>query len=171
MAILPAAACSLRSMNWYVVIELLVWLFICCVLIELLCRYWTNKKENSRWTGLHITYNLPRRVDPPNRHEAIQTMRTIIWKEGLSNALGLCAFLCLFVVFLWSIALCLCSISAMAEVHKNGGNDEFNKKEYRNAINSYTEGINVNCKDEQLNAKLYSNRATAHFRLGKTLCH
>ena len=65
----------------------------------------------------------------------------------------------------------MCSISAIAEVHKNGGNDEFNKKEYRNAINSYTKGINVNCKDEQLNAKLYSNRATAHFRLGKTLCH
>ena len=77
----------------------------------------------------------------------------------------------LFVVFLWSIDLRLCSLSAIAEVHKNGGNDEFNKKEYRNAINSYTEGINVNCKDEELNAKLYSNRATAHFRLGKTLCH
>ena len=37
-SILPAAACSLRSMNWCVVIEPLVWLLICCVLIELLCR-------------------------------------------------------------------------------------------------------------------------------------
>ena len=46
MAIFPAAVCSLRSMNWCVVIELLVWLLIWCVLIELLCRYWTNKKEN-----------------------------------------------------------------------------------------------------------------------------
>ena len=46
MAILPAAACTLRSMNWCVVIELLVWLLICCVLIEVLCRYWTDKKEN-----------------------------------------------------------------------------------------------------------------------------
>ena len=46
MAILPAAACSLRSMNWCVVIELLVWLVICCVLIELMCRYWTNKEED-----------------------------------------------------------------------------------------------------------------------------
>ena len=46
MAILPAAAtCSLRSMNWCVVIELLVWLLICCVLIELLCGYWTNKNK------------------------------------------------------------------------------------------------------------------------------
>ena len=39
VAILPAAACSLRSMNYCVVIELLVWLLICCVLIELLSGY------------------------------------------------------------------------------------------------------------------------------------
>ena len=45
VAIFPATTYSLRSMNC-VVIELLVWLLICCVLIELLCGYWTNKKEN-----------------------------------------------------------------------------------------------------------------------------
>ena len=110
----------------------------------------------------------------------METMSAIIWKVGSRKALSLraCFFplisrssFCLFVVFLRSIDLRLCSLSAIAEVHKNGGNDEFNKKEYRNAINSYTKGINVNCKDEELNAKLYSNRATAHFRLGKTLCH
>lgn len=27
----------------------------------------------------------------------------------------------------------------------------------------------MNCKDEELNAKLYSNRAAAHFNLGKNL--
>ena len=37
MAIFAAATCSLRSMNKSVVIELLVWLLIGCVLIELLC--------------------------------------------------------------------------------------------------------------------------------------
>ena len=31
----------------------------------------------------------------------------------------------------------------------------------------YTEGIEVKCKDEDLNAKLYNNRASAHFHLGK----
>ena len=46
MAIFPAATYSLRSMNSCVVIEVLVWLLICRVLIELLCGYWTNKKEN-----------------------------------------------------------------------------------------------------------------------------
>ena len=31
----------------------------------------------------------------------------------------------------------------------------------------YTEGIEVKCKDEDLNAKLYDNRASAHYHLGK----
>ena len=46
------------------------------------------------------------------------------------------------------------------------GNKEYRRGEANNAINSYTEGLQVNCKDKRLNAKLYSNRATAHFRLG-----
>ena len=45
MAIFPAATCSLRSMNQCVVIELLLWLLICYVLIELLCGYGTNKNK------------------------------------------------------------------------------------------------------------------------------
>jgi len=55
------------------------------------------------------------------------------------------------------------------EVHKNEGNDEYRKKEYINAVHFYTEGLKVNCKDDELNAKLYSNRATAHFYLGEIL--
>lgn len=49
------------------------------------------------------------------------------------------------------------------------GNKEYSKKEAYNAIYFYTEGIQVNCKDVQLNAKLYSSRATAYFYLGKIL--
>ena len=59
-------------------------------------------------------------------------------------------------------------VTAIAEVYKNEGNDEYNKKNFNNAIHFYTEGIKVNCKDEDLNAKLYSNRATTHFNLGKS---
>ena len=59
-------------------------------------------------------------------------------------------------------------VVAIAEVYKNDGNDEYNKKNFNGAIHSYTEGIKVNCKDEGLNAKLYSNRAAAHFNLGKS---
>jgi len=52
-------------------------------------------------------------------------------------------------------------------VYKDEGNDEYKKEEFGNAIHFYTEGINVNCKDKELIAKLYTNRATAHFYLGE----
>ena len=61
----------------------------------------------------------------------------------------------------------ICYILAIAEVYKNEGNDEYGKRNFRNAVNFYTEGIKVNCKDEELKAKLYCNRAAAHFRLGE----
>ncbi|RMX51996.1 hypothetical protein pdam_00003736 [Pocillopora damicornis] len=53
----------------------------------------------------------------------------------------------------------------IAKVCVEKGNKEYRQGEANNAINSYTEGLKVNCKDKRLNAKLYSNRATAHFRL------
>ncbi|KAL9963935.1 hypothetical protein ACROYT_G027495 [Oculina patagonica] len=58
------------------------------------------------------------------------------------------------------------TLRAIAQVYLDEGNTEYKKKETYNAIYFYTEGIQVNCKDDNLNAKLYSNRATAHFRLG-----
>ncbi|CAH3181940.1 unnamed protein product [Porites lobata] len=63
------------------------------------------------------------------------------------------------------------NLRAIAEVYKNEGNDEYNKNNFNSAIFFYTEGIKVNCKDEDLNAKLYSNRAAAHFNLGKKLLY
>ena len=62
-------------------------------------------------------------------------------------------------------------VVAIAEVYKNEGNDEYNKNNFNSAIFFYTEGIKVNCKDEDLNAKLYSNRAAAHFNLGEKLLY
>ena len=56
---------------------------------------------------------------------------------------------------------------AIAELYKNEGNDEYRKKDFRNAVYFYSEGINVHCRDEELNEKLYSNRATANFYLGE----
>ena len=56
---------------------------------------------------------------------------------------------------------------AKAEGYKNEGNDHYRKKDFYNAIYFYTGGIKVNCKDKELKAKLYSNRATAHFYLGE----
>ena len=60
-------------------------------------------------------------------------------------------------------------IVAIAEVYKNEGNDEYKKNNFNNAIQFYTEGIKVNCKDKELNAILYSNRAAARFNLGEKL--
>ena len=57
---------------------------------------------------------------------------------------------------------------AIAQVYMNEGNDKHKKKDFGNAIYFYTEGIQINCKDEEVIAKLYSNRATAHLRLGKS---
>ena len=58
-------------------------------------------------------------------------------------------------------------ISAIAETRKNFGNDAFHKDDFVKAICLYTEGIEFRCKDEDLNAKLYNNRASAHYHLGK----
>jgi len=58
------------------------------------------------------------------------------------------------------------TLRAIAEVYKNEGNDKYRKKEFSNAIHFYTEGIKVTCKDKELKAKLYSNRATAQYYLG-----
>ena len=58
-------------------------------------------------------------------------------------------------------------ISAIAETHKNAGNDALLSRDLVKAVNLYTEGIKVKCKDEDLNAKLYNNRALAHYHLGK----
>ena len=67
------------------------------------------------------------------------------------------------------IIIIIIIIVAIAEVYKNEGNDEYKKSNFNNAIQFYTEGIEVNCKDEELNAKLYSNRAAANLNLGEKL--
>ncbi len=64
-------------------------------------------------------------------------------------------------------SICTNYISAIAEDYKNKGNVEYRKKDLNDAVQFYTEGIKVNCKDDELNAKLYSNRAIAHFCLGE----
>ena len=57
----------------------------------------------------------------------------------------------------------------IAEVLMNEGNDEFKKRDFRNAVHLYTEGIKVRCKDGELKAKLYSNRSAACFKLGENI--
>ena len=52
-------------------------------------------------------------------------------------------------------------------MNKNPGNDEYWKNELSSSAHFSTEGLNVNCKDEELNAQLYISRAKAHFSLGE----
>ena len=73
------------------------------------------------------------------------------------------------ILFIWKLLYISIIIVAIAEVYKNEGNDEYKKRNFNSAIHYYTEGIKVNCKDEELNAKLYSNRAAANSNLGKKL--
>ncbi|KAM8930611.1 tetratricopeptide repeat protein 4 [Pelodytes ibericus] len=57
-------------------------------------------------------------------------------------------------------------LEEQAKSYKDEGNDYFKEKDYKKAIASYTEGIKKNCKDVELNAILYTNRAAAQFYLG-----
>lgn len=56
---------------------------------------------------------------------------------------------------------------AIAEAYNAEGNTEYRKGEYKYTIICYTEGINTNCKDDNLNAILFTNRATARLQLGE----
>lgn len=58
---------------------------------------------------------------------------------------------------------------AIAEVYNNEGNEAYRKKDNNNAVYFYTEGIKVQCKDIDLKAELYGNRADAHLRLGEAM--
>ncbi|XP_034943228.1 DNA polymerase interacting tetratricopeptide repeat-containing, protein of 47 kDa [Chelonus insularis] len=53
----------------------------------------------------------------------------------------------------------------LAANYKEDGNFNYKYKKYRLAILSYTEGIKTKCKDDDLRAQLYNNRAAAHFML------
>ena len=55
---------------------------------------------------------------------------------------------------------------ARAEAYKEDGNYEYKRKNFKEAIAAYTEGIKIKCDDAGLNAILYTNRATAQFCLG-----
>ena len=45
------------------------------------------------------------------------------------------------------------------------GNKEYRQGDFHRALQLYTEGLQLNCKDYRLTARLYNNRAAAHFRL------
>ena len=60
-------------------------------------------------------------------------------------------------------------VTARAEAYKDDGNSEFQKKQYRIAVDNYTEGIKCRCPDRSLNAILYTNRAASQFHIGNII--
>lgn len=58
-------------------------------------------------------------------------------------------------------------ISAIAEDYNQEGDTRLNKNEFGSALDFYTKGIELKCKDDQLNATMYTNRARVHFCVGK----
>lgn len=58
----------------------------------------------------------------------------------------------------------------IADGYNKDGDKEMRNNEFNSAIDCYTEGIGVNCKDDKLNALLYTNRANVHFLRGENLC-
>ncbi|CAH3172379.1 unnamed protein product [Porites evermanni] len=55
---------------------------------------------------------------------------------------------------------------AKAEAYKEDGNYAYKNKKFHDAIVAYTEGIKAKCNNVELNAILYTNRATAQWCLG-----
>ena len=58
-------------------------------------------------------------------------------------------------------------LTETAKVYKELGDAELVKEEFKNALSFYTEGINVKCKDDQLNVELYRCRWLSNCHLGK----
>ncbi|XP_054160870.1 tetratricopeptide repeat protein 4-like isoform X2 [Oppia nitens] len=49
--------------------------------------------------------------------------------------------------------------------YREDGNENFRRKKYLWAIDSYSESIRINCDDNHLMSIVYNNRASAHFHL------
>lgn len=58
-------------------------------------------------------------------------------------------------------------ISAIAEDYNQEGDARLNKNEFSSALDFYTKGIELKCKDDERNATMYTNRARVHFCVGK----
>ena len=62
-------------------------------------------------------------------------------------------------------------LTERAKVYKELGDAELAKGEFQNALSFYTQGINVKCKDDQLNVELYRCRWLSNCHLDKLLVH
>ena len=50
-----------------------------------------------------------------------------------------------------------------AQVYQGLGNVEHDRGKFQKALSFFTQGIDVKCKDDKLNAQLYFARSNTHF--------
>ena len=58
-------------------------------------------------------------------------------------------------------------LTEIAQVYMREGDDEYNRNKIENAVSLYTKGIDVNCKDDELNATLHFKRWLSYDVLGE----
>ena len=58
-------------------------------------------------------------------------------------------------------------LTETAKGYKELGDVAHHKGEFKNALRFYTEGIDVKCKNDGLNAELYFSTSLSHYHLGE----
>ena len=103
----------------------------------------------------------PTEIDPQSA-PALAALQDLIYQEDTPKSEHLPIFP---LSLLTSYILPLCPGRALA--HKEDGNEHFRKKRYRQAVETYSAAINQGCKDRELRAILFCNRATSQYHLGE----
>ena len=62
------------------------------------------------------------------------------------------------------------SESALCLIATENEDAECKENESGNPLSFFTDGVDVNCKDDELNAIFYTRRATSHFSIGEFTC-
>ena len=57
--------------------------------------------------------------------------------------------------------------NALCLIGTEKGDAECKENESGNPLSFFTEGVDVNCKDDELNAIFYTRRAASHFSMGE----
>ena len=60
------------------------------------------------------------------------------------------------------------SENALCLIGTGKGDAECKENESGNPLSFFTEGVEVNCKDDELNAIFYTRRAASHFSMGES---
>ena len=79
---------------------------------------------------------------------------------------------CLFCILIGSLCMVMIvaeisSENALCLIATENGDAECTQNEFGNALSFFIEEVDVNCKDDELNAIFYTRRAACHFSVGE----